>query len=342
MIKCNYSRKEDIFTMKFKKLMMLSLAALLLNGCALGQDVERTVAETRLAEAFQATDEVELDTYAVDTKGELSDLMKSYEDGSVTTEKYSQKVKSSIKAKGLKGETPELAANYEEVYEKTVDGVEEKYRKYTEEFYYKNKWLYGEWSDIERIDGATSTESEKGKVQIGLVDFTNVSVLEFIGNLSDSEYIAVGFDYETLSVITKATDDVKAKELLGALTVTYNFDAKALMRLMYIAFGGDLDAMTEEERAEFEQMIDEAVAEQGDSIVIHKYAITIGVNKEGYVNLLSVVQDVSYKEYDEEVTPRVLLASEDMKLSRESRFRINEKVTIKFPNLGDYQEIEPK
>ena len=46
-------------------------------------------------------------------------------------------------------------------------------------------------------------------------------------------------------------------------------------------------------------------------------------------------------EYNEEVEPKVLVASEELKTFTESTMEINKKLTIKYPNIDDYPEAQP-
>ncbi|OQC50084.1 MAG: hypothetical protein BWX57_00529 [Tenericutes bacterium ADurb.Bin024] len=329
--------------MKLKKLLWLPLAALLLNGCALGKTVEPSVAQERLVTAVQETEDVELDTYATTTKGESTIVTKDYEgDRVVATEKTTSKYEGALKAKGLKSDEPELSAVYEEITEEKIDGVETYYLKHNEEFYVKNRWLYGGFKTIVRENGGAVTEEQKGKMDISDIDFKEISLLDFLGGFSAGQYVLEAPDEKSLAMIYAIAAEVEAKEMLGTLTITYKLDIKSMIRIMLMIFGLDITTLTDEERAEFEAQVDAAVEEMGDTITVNKYEMTIVISKEGYIQKMRTDIDMLNKEYDDEVEPKVLLATQEVKMVDEINATINKKVTINFPDLSTYQEAQPQ
>jgi len=329
--------------MKLKKLLWLPLAALLLNGCALGKTVEPSVAQERLVTAVQETEDVELDTYATTTKGEATTVTKDYEgDKVVATEKTTSKYEGALKAKGLKSDEPEMSAVYEEVTEEKIDGVETSYLKHNEEFYIKNRWLYGSFKTIYRETGRSETEEQKGKMDISDIDFKEISLLDFLDGFSAGQYALEAPDADSLALIYAIAAKVEAKEMLGTLTITYKLDARSMVRIMLLMFGVDFTTLTDEERAEVEAEIDVMLEEMGDAITVNKYDMTIVISKEGYIQKMRTDIDMFNKEYDDEVEPKVLIATQEVKMFDEVNATINKKVTINFPDLSTYQEVQPR
>jgi hypothetical protein len=74
---------------------------------------------------------------------------------------------------------------------------------------------------------------------------------------------------------------------------------------------------------------------------VRKYEIVIEIAKEGYIQKIRVDQDVKQTVYDPKDTsdnPAVMLIAESKGFA-ELNIKINEKVTIKYPNFSDYTEI---
>lgn len=336
-----YSRKGDTFTMKLRNLLWLPIAAMLLNSCALGKKVEPSVAQERALAATKANEEAEIDTQAITSKSEFSDTIKSYEGETVVTETSTLKFESSFKAKGLHGDTPEFAATYKEMMEEKVDGVETYYVNHEEAFYLKDSWLFGDFSTTVRERGETETEENKGKVKIVPIDFKVVSVFDYLSGFSAGEYQFGAPNEEELAILFQVASEIEAKELFGKLTITYKLDVKSLVLIMLLAFGRDLDAMTEEEREAFDTELNTMVEEMSKVMSINKYQMTLGISKDGYVEKIRTDIDMVTNEYNEEVEPKVLVASEELKTFTESTMEINKKLTIKYPNIDDYPEAQP-
>jgi hypothetical protein len=83
------------------------------------------------------------------------------------------------------------------------------------------------------------------------------------------------------------------------------------------------------------------VEEMSKVMSINKYQMTLGISKDGYVEKIRTDIDMVTNEYNEEVEPKVLVASEELKTFTESTMEINKKLTIKYPNIDDYPEAQP-
>lgn len=327
--------------MKFKKLLLLPLAALLLNGCAIGKKVDKDVANERVSEAIQTQEEMDVDSLFQEAKQDMTESVSQTNLGAETTSKVTNKGTTTLKAKGLHGDTPEFAATYKEMMEEKVDGVETYYVNHEEAFYLKDSWLFGDFSTTVRERGETETEENKGKVKIVPIDFKVVSVFDYLSGFSAGEYQFGAPNEEELAILFQVASEIEAKELFGKLTITYKLDVKSLVLIMLLAFGLDLDAMTEEEREAFDTELNTMVEEMSKVMSINKYQMTLGISKDGYVEKIRTDIDMVTNEYNEEVEPKVLVASEELKTFTESTMEINKKLTIKYPNIDDYPEAQP-
>lgn len=225
--------------------------------------------------------------------------------------------------------------------EEKVDGVETYYVNHEEAFYLKDSWLFGGFSTTVRERGETETEENKGKVKIVPIDFKVVSVFDYLSGFSAGEYQFGAPNEEGLAILFQVASEIEAKELFGKLTITYKLDVKSLVLIMLLAFGLDLDAMTEEEREAFDTELNTMVEEMSKVMSINKYQMTLGISKDGYVEKIRTDIDMVTNKYNEEVEPKVLVASEELKTFTESTMEINKKLTIKYPNIDDYPEAQP-
>ena len=97
--------------MKFKKLLLLPLAALLLNGCAIGKKVDKDVANERVSEAIQTQEEMDVDSLFQEAKQDITESVSQTNLGAETTSKVTNKGTTTLKAKDLLGENPQVVAS---------------------------------------------------------------------------------------------------------------------------------------------------------------------------------------------------------------------------------------
>ncbi|MGI6735370.1 MAG: hypothetical protein ACOX3C_04210 [Bacilli bacterium] len=328
--------------MKFKKLLLIPLAALLLNGCALGKKVDTQVAKARVAEAIKTQEEIETDTYSQNTEQDLVEKVTADREEGTITEKATIKGKTSVKAKGLRSEKPEFAVSVKGLLKVEENNKETMFGDITENIYYVDGWLYEDYDVTFREEGRTREENGKMKANIGKLDFINNHILDVLDNYVGGSATFDVVDFEEVKTLGEITDNITAREFGGVLTVTYKISKDDLVRYIASQLSGiDYGDLTSEEREAVDAMIDLVVAQIEKGYKVRKYEIVIEIAKEGYIQKIRVDQDVKQTVYDPKDTsdnPAVMLIAESKGFA-ELNIKINEKVTIKYPNFSDYTEI---
>lgn len=193
-----------------------------------------------------------------------------------------------------------------------------------------------------REEGRTREENGKMKANIGKLDFINNHILDVLDNYVGGSATFDVVDFEEVKTLGEITDNITAREFGGVLTVTYKISKDDLVRYIASQLSGiDYGDLTSEEREAVDAMIDLVVAQIEKGYKVRKYEIVIEIAKEGYIQKIRVDQDVKQTVYDPKDTsdnPAVMLIAESKGFA-ELNIKINEKVTIKYPNFSDYTEI---
>lgn len=273
-------------------------------------------------------------------KNEQTQIVKNYSGAIVQTQRTYSKISSSFKGKGLRGDSPEFAVNFEGISEESENGAVAGYVKVSHDLYLKENWFYGVVANTFLVeDGKYKTAEEKSKLNVGPVNFKLVPVFDFIASFMDENVEFELMGEEELNAMFSVASNVEARELFGKLTVEVKFDIKSIMLVLLSIFGVNPDEMTEEERIEFEAELEAALEKAEDTIIVDKASITFVIAKEGYVEKMSTHVDITMKNYDEEVEPKVLTSTEQNKIESEFTMALNKKVNIKYPDFSDYKEI---
>lgn len=330
--------------MKFKKLLLLPLAALLLNGCAIGKKVDKDVANERVSEAIQTQEEMDVDSLFQEAKQDMTESVSQTNLGAETTSKVTNKGTTTLKAKDLLGENPQVVASAKATAKIDKNGQEDSFVSVNENMYYVDGWFYNDYDNKERGNISLAPKSGKGKIKInvGNIDFANKNVLAVFSELSGTAVNFGPVDYSQILLLASITGNVKAREFAGVLTITYNLSKDDLVRFVAAQMAGiDYGDLTSEEREAFDTELNTMVEEMSKVMSINKYQMTLGISKDGYVEKIRTDIDMVTNEYNEEVEPKVLVASEELKTFTESTMEINKKLTIKYPNIDDYPEAQP-
>lgn len=261
--------------MKFKKLLLLPLAALLLNGCAIGKKVDKDVANERVSEAIQTQEEMDVDSLFQEAKQDMTESVSQTNLGAETTSKVTNKGTTTLKAKDLLGENPQVVASAKATAKIDKNGQEDSFVSVNENMYYVDGWFYNDYDNKERGNISLAPKSGKGKIKInvGNIDFANKNVLAVFSELSG---IAVNFgpvDYSQILLLASITGNVKAREFAGVLTITYNLSKDDLVRFVAAQMAGiDYGDLTSEERELVDAIISEIIAQLEKGYEVRKYA----------------------------------------------------------------------
>lgn len=269
--------------MKFKKLLLLPLAALLLNGCAIGKKVDKDVANERVSEAIQTQEEMDVDSLFQEAKQDMTESVSQTNLGAETTSKVTNKGTTTLKAKDLLGENPQVVASAKATAKIDKNGQEDSFVSVNENMYYVDGWFYNDYDNKERGNISLAPKSGKGKIKInvGNIDFANKNVLAVFSELSGTAVNFGPVDYSQILLLASITGNVKAREFAGVLTITYNLSKDDLVRFVAAQMAGiDYGDLTSEERELVDAIISEIIAQLEKGYEVRKYVIEVKIAKE--------------------------------------------------------------
>ena len=329
--------------MKFKKLLLLPLAALLLNGCAIGKKVDKDVANERVSEATQTQEEMDVDSLFQEAKQDMTESVSQTNLGAETTSKVTNKGTTTLKAKDLLGENPQVVASAKATAKIDKNGQEDSFVSVNENMYYVDGWFYNDYDNKERGNISLAPKSGKGKIKInvGNIDFANKNVLAVFSELSGTAVNFGPVDYSQILLLASITGNVKAREFAGVLTITYNLSKDDLVRFVAAQMAGiDYGDLTSEERELVDAIISEIIAQLEKGYEVRKYVIEVKIAKEGYITKVRVENDVTQtitvpQGMGEDPEYVIVVKSKGF---TEINTKLNEKVAIKFPDFSDYVE----
>ena len=195
---------------------MLPLAALLLNGCAIGKKVDKDVANERVSEAIQTQEEMDVDSLFQEAKQDMTESVSQTNLGAETTSKVTNKGTTTFKAKDLLGENPQVVASAKATAKIDKNGQEDSFVSVNENMYYVDGWFYNDYDNKERGNISLAPKSGKGKIKInvGNIDFANKNVLAVFSELSGTAVNFGPVDYSQILLLASITGNVKAVNLL--------------------------------------------------------------------------------------------------------------------------------
>lgn len=328
--------------MKLRHFIWLPLATLLLNSCdLLAKKVTKEEAIEKVEAAYEKMEETELQSYEHTLINTEETTDKTFVDGKLTeTEVFTMKDKSVVKGRELLTLNPEFSTLYELNVLDKVNGEEVEFEELKEETHYQDEWFYVNYHRIYRGEFGDDNEDTKLKYNVGRPDLSAIGFINFIANeVSEAPHFPAGLAVDSLTNTYHLCSSITMKDLFGTVTITAKLTTRDFIRTLIGAFGGyDLLNLTSEEAEALEEAVDEAMAENGDQIVVKKGNFITEINKDGFISAIKQELEMKTRVYDED---EVLLTEATLKMVLDFKVKFNEKVTINFPNFADYQLGEP-
>lgn len=327
--------------------MFLPLLVVALVGCGNKNNpaLTREAANARVVAAVEKTMEetfksVEL-TAAVDAL--ISNKMKDNTGAVIHTNRIEVNGNAALKAKDLDKETAQIALTASAGFKLYNDDVKNIDVSGDVGFYYVDNFAHLNLglSNYDGSSGQTSTINQKQKMDVG--PFPGLPTEEDLDDLFGQQPEEVD-DTEAMEELLAGVGSITATEKNEVLTVVYEIKqadlAKIVWPLVYGVLGTDelTSEQTSEMLSELESMINEVV-------LLRKAKITVVVGKTGYLNGLSIDLDLDVTTVVQEWQPATESLIElknivTVKGSVDLGLKINEAVTISFPNFSQYALVD--